>query len=1328
MHENKYEEILNFPVGEAKYPPDASQRKVIKSINNTVVSAGAGSGKTEVLATRFAYLLMTDPDLHVRNILAITFTKKAAAEIYARVFKKLNDFKNTLSHEEYNGKYIGENKPVDLAQRALDEFSDARIQTLDSYSNDVVKLAVARYGIKPDYNVGEPSSDINFMARNFVLKHLENPEFEDAYKVYSKVGNLEEFAKNYFAEPVLKYTSIATESGWFSKNLEVQAKEIVEAWDELFAGDDSEDDTENLSPAKRHFLISNFYDQHKNEKHKNYGTLESSPYFASCLAAINVGDEVCFSNLSISENELANLDSLLEKLEPFMNWINSISKISGEGYKNDMRAILKPLKYDKDDIFNLYGRLTSCYSFIKNYNATSQMYRLMDLFLDEVNSQKKRDGILSFKDISELALRVLYEQKDIREQQQSLIKKIMIDEFQDNNEKNKELLDLLAGDSKEKLFFVGDEKQSIYKFRGADVSVFNGLKNSLEGKGNEQVLYNMNNNYRSDPELLKAFNELFSGNEGKSPHDSSATDVPSLFYFDDATKIPEYEATYLKNNYATKPEKCTLEELANPDFIPNDIVAPINLAEKDENEKFKNIKIHACILHTGENVLPEDSENKEKKNHENFADNKKEGIILNESETIAYFIAKKIKELGKPYSQYAILDKTRTHRTDLQKFLAMENIPFSVDVQKNIFSDGIVNDFYNFLRICIYPNDTNAFTAFLTSPFACMSQIGAQNVMSVIFDKNAKETDEDGNKIIKNFEAFSDEFNTDDFSLTDTDKTKYENAKEFYKSERLKILSSSITKTVERLWYGTGYFYETKLNSNTKIYGEQFDLLYQIAIQAENQGKNIEWFVDQLAITKEIEKNSYTTDEDTELETSDVHYPLEKQDAVTIMTIHQSKGLEFDKVFVTGFFNTPKSDSEPYAFFEDNTGVSIKAHNGNQNYFYIRNIEDSKNKSDAEEKRLIYVAITRAKHEVFLMGHAKNTKNPFLMHKMVRHYYNNEEGLYQNNDYSEKTLLAMCSTVPEEKPYYNATDKAPFDFIKINPVSSKARTAAQKTVREQKEELKENLAAQFESQTVVSRMEKPLQKTSSPSKLEELEHQTILETSPIAKRIEEINAGGANPAYAELNSFFKNPGTASKDEETDFESEDSERELEATSAKSKFTRATFGTMAHSYLEHWVKTGSIENAENPATFDSKVARALSENFDEKSHKKLSEICKTMTANFSQSEIGKLVIAAKSNSRICKAENTFKMMLDGTLFNGSIDLFIENDDKTFTLIDYKTDEQIHPEKYFEQQSCYKDAIEKIYGINVSKCYLYYLRFDKKIEITAEVENTEIKMPSE
>ena len=178
----------------------------------------------------------------------------------------------------------------------------------------------------------------------------------------------------------------------------------------------------------------------------------------------------------------------------------------------------------------------------------------MDEFLEETNCARRISGNLTFKDAAEMSLKILNEQQDIREQEQNAFDKIMIDEFQDNNKKNRDLLFLLSTNPetnelrKDKLFFVGDEKQSIYKFRNADVSVFNNLKLDL----NVEPLQ-MSYNYRSKTELLSTFNQLFGGF-------SSNLEIhyPSILLNQSSD---DFEATFPEKARALKVNTKTYEEL-----------------------------------------------------------------------------------------------------------------------------------------------------------------------------------------------------------------------------------------------------------------------------------------------------------------------------------------------------------------------------------------------------------------------------------------------------------------------------------------------------------------------------------------------------------------------------------------------------------------------------------------------------------------------------------------------------------------------------------------------------------------------------------------------
>ena len=183
---------------------DSKQKAVCCRTDNTIVAAGAGSGKTQVLATRFAWLVMS-MGIRASQILTLTFTKKAAGEMYERIYKTLLFFAQNPQTPELEKK---------RAQAALEEFSDTHIQTLDSYCNSIVKQAANRYGIRPDFTAGgsEAFEDIKKLALPYVFANRERV----CIQRYAQAGKLEDFAYDILATAVSKYTTLADPCDFFT--------------------------------------------------------------------------------------------------------------------------------------------------------------------------------------------------------------------------------------------------------------------------------------------------------------------------------------------------------------------------------------------------------------------------------------------------------------------------------------------------------------------------------------------------------------------------------------------------------------------------------------------------------------------------------------------------------------------------------------------------------------------------------------------------------------------------------------------------------------------------------------------------------------------------------------------------------------------------------------------------------------------------------------------------------------------------------------------------------------------------------------------------------
>ena len=143
----------------------------------------------------------------------------------------------------------------------------------------------------------------------------------------------------------------------------------------------------------------------------------------------------------------------------------------------------------------------------------------------------------------------------------------------------------------------------------------------------------------------------------------------------------------------------------------------------------------------------------------------------------------------------AILDRSRTDRNIITRWLNLYGIRYTVDAQKDIFSAGPVCDIYNFLRCCVYPSDTNAYCAYLCSPLAGLSVQSAAAVMAALTDSG--KTDFDPLAGTEQAAAL----------LSPEEAEKFRAAQDFFRSERHRTLSRPLTDTVQLLLYQEGQSY-----------------------------------------------------------------------------------------------------------------------------------------------------------------------------------------------------------------------------------------------------------------------------------------------------------------------------------------------------------------------------------------------------------------------------------------------------------------------------------------------------------------------------------------
>ena len=774
---------------------DPYQEQACCRTENTIIAAGAGSGKTQVLASRFAWLVMSK-NIPAKKILTLTFTNKAAAEMYFRIYKSLSELATNPNTPQ---------KEKERAAIAIEEFSEVHIQTLDSYCKNIVSQAANRYGISPDFSIGSDDSNMSLQALQFVLKNRDNP----AIKHFLGNSDLQAFAKSYFYNPITQYTSIADNTNLFAQNFQKQASEIQNDWNNRLS-------KINQIPSDLSSLISEIsFDKDDNNFIIINNTINNFPELSK------------ISSLNELENDDSDVVTQIKELNNILSQLFNV-KLGSKNIYKELSTYIKSILNDTL-LFSIIG-------FVLEYSYIKELSSLLDDFSAQSNESKRKSSSLSFSDVTKLTIKILSEQKDILIQEQNAYDKIMIDEFQDNNKLNRDLLFLLSQNEdreldSEKLFFVGDEKQSIYKFRGADVSVFNELKNDLNTTP-LQMIYN----YRSNNSLLASFNKLFSNQN----EDGSQTINQAVF---DATSEYSFEATFPKEAHA---KKSILDEKGKRKEL-----------ETCQHTK-ENINAHICMLNT--KLLESDDEE-----------------FLSSDNQQAYFIAKKIKEIylatpesERKYSHFAYLDKSRRKRRFLKNWLNHFGIPYNLDSQGDLFSEAPVNDIYSFFKLCVYPSDTLAFATYLRSPFSRLSQQSVNTILAII-KKESKNIPQN------NSSCFDEKFTTHiEKELSPKEYENYKKTKDFFEENKTLVLSQKITKSLTTLWYKTGYYYETLQNTKVNLLAEQYDLLFEIARQCDSNGKNIGNFVDALSQLKNKESDLYGSDnDDIEFDMKDISYPIE---------------------------------------------------------------------------------------------------------------------------------------------------------------------------------------------------------------------------------------------------------------------------------------------------------------------------------------------------------------------------------------------------------------------------------------------------------------------
>ena len=387
------------------------QRAVERRDGSLLVRAGAGTGKTTVLVERFVRAV-TDDEVGVESILAITFTEKAAAEMRTRVRRRF----------------------LELGRREEARASEsAWISTIHGFCSRVLRAHALSAGIDPAFRV---------------LDELESERLAaDAFD-----GALEEF---------------------MGDGSDAERIEMVAAY----------------RPDPLRDMVRTAY-SHLRSRGERHPRLEET------LPPHPAGEHDRLE--AAARNALAEL--AWRRRPPRSRRRSTASRAAPPSRAATRRRSPREACDEYREAFAAHRTLEVAE---REHRDHTMLRALLELYGERYERLKRERSALDFEDLELIARDLLAEHEGLREAYSSRFEHVLVDEFQDTNELQNELLELLARGN---LFRVGDENQSIYRFRHADVGVFRSHWERAEAEGRAESI---TVNFRSRGEILDAIDLAF---------------------------------------------------------------------------------------------------------------------------------------------------------------------------------------------------------------------------------------------------------------------------------------------------------------------------------------------------------------------------------------------------------------------------------------------------------------------------------------------------------------------------------------------------------------------------------------------------------------------------------------------------------------------------------------------------------------------------------------------------------------------------------------------------------------------------------------------------
>lgn len=644
----------------------------------SVVEASAGSGKTYALAKRYLRLLM-DPSFSAHDplvfkaILAITFSNKATVEMKTRIFEYLKKIAlNRFDSAEEEARLLGDlNVSVDqarlkahaLLEGLIRNYNFFQVKTIDSFINAILSGCALRLERSASFKIRKDYQEYLSFGLDEIIDSARN----------------DQQTKDLLGQFLRQYLILENKSGWFPR------KNILEAMSELF---------KSSNYFSGSYLLSGASIEQALEKKKKITALIRSlaqdlPE-ATHKSFVNSLIKFCSTSRDIFDWEDIS-DFFLRDQFPLNKAGRLPSKVSRR-WDMIRQSLRESAELEASLVFDCYIRL---FDLVRaQFNAFSRKEDVM--FLEELNSKAR--SLLCGGDLS---VPELYYRLAAR------FRHFLIDEFQDTSRLQWENIfpmveeALSTGGS---LFYVGDKKQAIYRFRGGDVDLFEEIGQRFTDHACERHI--LKENFRSLPEIVSFVNEIFS------------QDRLNIFL----AALREKE----------KKGDCWMSSQEQTEVL----------------SVFANAHQVAAVSQKGGRVTVHPFE---------CGDREERNAWIREA---LLALIGDLKGRGYAWGDIALLARENDDVEYLAACLLQENIPVESDKTQNIRNNSFIKELISFLRFLYSPIDDLAFASFITGDiFSQGSGLSPESLREFLFVSHKKKLSKEGVYLYRSFKKiFSEEW------------------------------------------------------------------------------------------------------------------------------------------------------------------------------------------------------------------------------------------------------------------------------------------------------------------------------------------------------------------------------------------------------------------------------------------------------------------------------------------------------------------------------------------------------------------------------------------